>query len=132
MEKTRILIVDDEPELQEVLGKYVRIVLGLEAVVAANGSEAIACLERERFDIILEDLQMPGIDGFTVLERACALHPDIFKIVLTGILDPAVTRRVEDMGAVFVAKPFEPKVLKLVIDQAFRDHPPLKEKANRK
>ena len=128
MDKPRILIVDDEPELQEVLGKYVRGVLGLDATVVGSGTEAISLLERERFDVILQDLQMPGIDGFTVLARASALHPDIFKIVLTGILAPAVTRRVEDMGAVFVAKPFEPKVLKLVIDQAFRDHPPLKGK----
>jgi len=125
MAKPRILIVDDEPELQEVLGKYARTVLGLDAVTVGSGSEAMVLLEHEHFDIILQDLQMPGIDGFTVLNRASALHPDLFKIVLTGILDPAVTKRVEDMGAVFVAKPFEPKVLKLVLDQAFRNHPPL-------
>ena len=87
-----------------------------DAVTASNGSDAIRRLDQEKFDLILQDLQMPGIDGFTVLQHANHVAPGIRKIVATGLVDPAVTKRVEDMGAVFMAKPLGMKALKRVID----------------
>ena len=67
--RARILIVDDEPSMREML----RIVLrrdGYEVTVAANGTEAIDILKRDRMDLLLSDIRMPDISGVEVLRVA--------------------------------------------------------------
>jgi CheY-like chemotaxis protein len=121
MDKMKILVVDDDPEMRETLGIFCRSVMNFDTTVAASGSEAVAALDRGEFRLILQDLQMPGMDGFTVLAHAVKRNPAIVKIVLTGLMDPVITKRVEDAGAIFVAKPFQPKVLKFVIEKALQE-----------
>lgn len=120
MKKPRILVVDDDGEIRASLETFFRLMMGLEVRLESNGSDAIRTLDREDFDIIVQDLQMPGIDGFTVLNHAIKRHPQIIRIVLTGLSDPAITKKVEAMGAVYVSKPPELKVLELVISQALQ------------
>ena len=67
--KPRILIVDDEPSMREML----RIVLrrdGYDVTVAANGTQAIDILKRERVDLLLSDIRMPDLSGVDVLRAA--------------------------------------------------------------
>ena len=120
MVKPRVLIVDDDAAIRESLPTFLKMIMSCDIVVKSNGSDAIEALDREEFHIIIQDLQMPGIDGFTVLNHAIQRSPKIVKIVLTGLVDPAVTRKVESLGAVYVSKPPELKVLELVIKREFQ------------
>ena len=120
MIKPRVLIVDDDAQIRESLPTFLKMIMDCDVVVKSNGSDAISVLDAEEFNIIIQDLQMPGIDGFTVLNHAIARYPRIIKIVLTGLVDPAVTRKVESMGAVYVSKPPELKVLELIIQRELK------------
>ncbi|MBF0485587.1 MAG: response regulator [Candidatus Omnitrophica bacterium] len=121
MKKPKILVVDDDPEIRRSLPAFLKIVIDCDITVKDNGSDAIQALDKEKFDVIIEDLQMPGVDGFTVLNHAIKRCPGIIKIVLTGLSDPAVTKKIESMGAVYVSKPPELKVIELVIKKAFKE-----------
>jgi len=117
MTRPRVLIVDDDAEIRASLPTFLNMIMSCDVVVKSNGSDAIDILDKEEFHIIIQDLQMPGIDGFSVLNHAIKSNPKIIKIVLTGLVDPAITRKVESMGAVYVSKPPELKVLELIIQR---------------
>ncbi len=64
----KVLIVEDEQQLAKAL-KFKFANSGLEATAVYNGEEAIALIEKEKFDVILLDLMMPKVDGFGVLKK---------------------------------------------------------------
>ena len=70
----RILLVDDNPFVQQVLAQLLTV-LGHEVVQAGDGRQALAHLRRERYDAILTDVLMPEIDGLEVLRCAARYHP---------------------------------------------------------
>ena len=79
----RILFADDEPNLQELM----RIELprmGYEVTVCPDGLTAVAALEKEPFDCLLVDLDMPGLNGLEVISKARELRPEIEAVVMTG------------------------------------------------
>ena len=81
--KMHILFADDEPNLQE----HMRVELprmGYSVTVCPDGLTAVAALEKEPFDCLLVDLQMPGLNGIQVIEKAKAMYPDIEAIIMTG------------------------------------------------
>jgi two-component system, NtrC family, response regulator HydG len=115
----RILIVDDEPE---VVANWARV---LErdrhtCLTAVEGQHALTLLETERPDVVLTDLQMPGVDGLTVLRRAVELDPDVVVIVITG--HGTVDSAVEAMRAGafdYLLKPLPSNdALRLVVERA--------------
>lgn len=65
----KVLIVEDEPEVQEVERMVVEDLLGCEVTVASTGEEALEKLSESTPDLVVLDLLLPGIDGFTVAER---------------------------------------------------------------
>ena len=81
----RILVVDDEDVLREMLGDALRL-SGFEVLEAADGSKALAVLQGGRVDLIISDVNMPGMDGYD-LARAllhlsgarCAHHFSCFE-----------------------------------------------------
>ena len=78
-----ILFADDEKNLQELM----RIELprmGYTVTVCPDGLTAVAALEKESFDCLLVDLDMPGMNGIEVIERARSLRPEIEAVVMTG------------------------------------------------
>jgi len=78
-----ILFADDEPSLQELMRMELPH-LGHRVTVCPDGYTAVAALERESFDCIIVDLDMPGMNGIQVIERAATLSPKTEAIVLTG------------------------------------------------
>jgi DNA-binding NtrC family response regulator len=115
----RVLIVDDEPD---VVANWARV-LERDAhacLTATEGQRALALLETERPDVVLTDLQMPGVDGLTVLRRAVEVDPDVVVIVITG--HGTVESAVEAMRAGafdYLLKPLPSNdALRLVVERA--------------
>ncbi|MBE9514700.1 MAG: response regulator [Chloroflexi bacterium] len=112
MEKKRILIADDEPNIRAVVARM----LDKDYIVleAANGKEAVDIAGRERPDIILMDLMMPEMDGYTAcsLIKADQATKMIPVIILTAIGHEFNRKFAMEMGAdAYVTKPFTPQVL---------------------
>jgi DNA-binding NtrC family response regulator len=78
-----ILFADDEPSLQELM-RLELPQMGHRVTVCPDGFTAVAALEREVFDCLLVDLDMPGMNGIQVIKRAHTLSPSTEAIVLTG------------------------------------------------
>ena len=80
---TRILIVDDEEGIREVLRDFFEGE-GFEVFEAANGVGALEMARRERFDVVLTDLKMPGLDGLQVVKEIRHMRPRTAALILTG------------------------------------------------
>ncbi|WP_146519601.1 sigma-54-dependent transcriptional regulator [Stieleria varia] len=78
-----VLFADDEPDLQELVGESLRR-MGHSVVVCPDGLTAIAALEKESFDCMIVDLNMPGLGGMEVIKQAAQLRPEMDAVVMTG------------------------------------------------
>jgi len=82
---TRVLLADDETLLRDALASLLTLEPTLEVVgVAASGPEALALARRERPDVALLDLQMPGLDGIAVAEELRTVLPGCASVILTS------------------------------------------------
>ena len=117
MSKPRLLVAEDKDTMRALL---VRL-LGETCVVdeAIDGDEAVRLVTTESYDVVLTDIRMPGRDGFAVLEAVKKRSPDTEVIMLTAFA--SLDRAVEaiKLGAYdYLAKPFEPDELALVVARA--------------
>ncbi|MEK7387622.1 MAG: response regulator [candidate division NC10 bacterium] len=103
----RILVVDDEAPVREVLTEYFTT-QGYAVDAASNGNEALAAVKRARPDLVLLDVRMPGVDGVEVLRRIREVEGGITVIMVTANEDVALARETLKLGAFdYVAKPFD-------------------------
>ena len=103
----RILIVDDEQSVREVLSEYFTE-QGYSVENAGGGEEALALVQRSTPDLVLLDVRMPGIDGVETLRRIREIAPDVSVIMVTANEDVALARETLKLGALdYVAKPFD-------------------------
>jgi PAS domain S-box-containing protein len=79
----RVLVVDDEPAVREVLSDILRE-LKQEVTAAGSGQEALDVLAARGFDLLITDLSMPDMDGLTLAERARQLDPRLLVALATG------------------------------------------------
>jgi CheY-like chemotaxis protein len=120
MTMLRILHVDDEPDIREV----VELALGLDADFAVqscpSGGEGLAAAAQDPPDLILLDVMMPGMDGPTTLKRLRE-NPQTAAIPVVFMTARAQTREIElflSLGAVgVIAKPFDPMMLATLVRQ---------------
>ena len=104
----RILIVDDEKMIREVLQEYVEFA-GYEGVQAADGAEAVALCKDGHFDLVLMDVMMPRMDGFTAVKEIRKLA-DTPIIMLSALGEEYDKLRAFELGVDdYVTKPFSPK-----------------------
>jgi CheY-like chemotaxis protein/anti-sigma regulatory factor (Ser/Thr protein kinase) len=82
----RVLVVDDEPEIAELVAETLRREEGLEVDTAPSGRRALARLERGGIDVVVSDLRMPDLDGAALTEALRARHPalDGRLVLMTG------------------------------------------------
>ncbi len=115
--RTRVLVVDDEPSvLLEISGALKR---HYDVVTAQSAEEAESILAKERVDLLLTDLRLPGKDGLHLLEAAKGSSPDLPVVIMSGhgTIEEAV--RATRMGAAdFVEKPFGPDRLNVTVERA--------------
>jgi two-component system response regulator PilR (NtrC family) len=115
--KPRILLVDDEPSMREML----RIVLrrdGYDVSIAANGAQAIDLIRRERFDLLLSDIRMPDVSGVDVLRAAKEANRDLVAFMMTAFASTETAVEAMRLGAVdYLTKPFSMDELRLKVRQ---------------
>jgi two-component system probable response regulator PhcQ len=112
---TRILIVDDEPPVLAALRRALRQRFGprLQMELHSDPNDALSRAREARFDIILSDLRMPGIDGITLLTLMSALQPHSVRLLLTASADfETAQRAINDAGLFrYLTKPWlEPEL----------------------
>ncbi len=83
MERERILVVDDEEAVREMVSKIVNHV-GHDAVTCGSGKDALQRLKDEKFTILITDIKMPEMDGFELMKAVSADFPDIYIICMTA------------------------------------------------
>lgn len=99
-DRIRILLVDDHRIIVDGLRGLLDGVPDMECVgAAANGSEALELVLHLAVDVVLMDIDMPVMDGIDTLERMRRDHPAVRCIILSMHNEPAVVRRVMDLGA---------------------------------
>lgn len=120
--KTRILIVDDESDILELID-YNLINAGYETAKAKDGEEALQKIKKTDFDLILLDLMLPGIDGFELCKiiKADEKYSGIPVIMLTAKSSESDKVAGLEIGAdYYITKPFSPRELLAVIKATLR------------
>ncbi|MEX0893489.1 MAG: sigma-54 dependent transcriptional regulator [Gemmatimonadota bacterium] len=113
-----ILLIDDDPEVLAVLGRFFEK-RGWEVLRAAEPAGAAELYERERPDLVILDLQLPGLSGLRLLEVLRARDPDATVIMLTGHADVETAVEAMRLGAEnFLTKPVELDHLEAAADRA--------------
>jgi DNA-binding NtrC family response regulator len=102
----RILIVDDDQRIVQLLGDCFKHAYVVE--VAINAGEALTIVRRQRPDLVLLDVMLPGVSGIHLLKQIKLLDPTIAVIMVTGSGNVALAAEaVENSAAAFVRKPFD-------------------------
>lgn len=121
----KILVVDDEPDLQPLvlqrMRRYTRRGL-YEFVFAHNGVEALEVLNDEGdIDMVLSDINMPRMDGLTLLEQIPSVDPNVRSVIVSAYGDMKNIRTAMNRGAFdFVTKPIDFEDLKITIERTLR------------
>jgi two-component system response regulator RegX3 len=108
--KARVLIIEDERELAELILMYLQRD-GIVSQIAGSAEEGIEKLSRESFDLIILDLNLPGMDGFEFLQHARPGTKTPIIIVSAREADEDIIMGLGIGADEFVMKPFKPKVL---------------------
>ncbi|WP_319778181.1 response regulator [Maridesulfovibrio sp.] len=111
MKNIRILLIDDEEGFSSVLAKRLSR-RGVEVVTAADGAAGLLRLEIELFQVVILDMQMPGMNGLQVLKTIKNRHPNVEVILLTGNADMDSALASMNAGAFdFMLKPANTEIL---------------------
>lgn len=114
-----LLLVDDEENILRSLQRILRKE-PYDLHTAASGEEALALLNEQKFDLVISDARMPGMDGPTLLSEIKKKWPWCIRILLTGYADINSTIKAINDGQIYryISKPWDDEELKLVIRQA--------------
>lgn len=113
----KILAVDDSVTMRHLVTLSLRQA-GYEVVEATDGLEALAKLEATRFDLVITDLHMPGLDGTGLIRRVRALSSYRFTPILMLTTESDASRKAEGQAAGatgWIIKPFQPDQLLKVV-----------------
>ena len=119
MATQRVLIVDDEADVRKTLSDILRAMrypdpLAIEE--AANGREGLDALVRQRPDLVLLDLQMPGMGGLALLKQIREAEPRLSVIVISATQENKLSAEALRNGAVaYLPKPFDPRHVEMLV-----------------
>ena len=98
-----VLVVDDDPDVQELFKSFLRKI-GLSGVVVGTAKDAIASFRKQEFELMFLDLQLPDAPGDQLYKTAKHIYPDLKVIVITGYPDSEVLDRILRISPVTVLK----------------------------
>lgn len=119
-EDVSILIIDDEFSVRDSLTKWFSED-GYRVKSAADGESGLLMLDQERYDIVLLDIKLPGLDGMEILQRIRAVGSDLVVIMITAFASVETAVQALKEGAFdYVTKPFDPDDLTRLIRSAIK------------
>ena len=122
----RVLVAEDDAEVRALIGAVVRQA-GHKIEFAADGQEAIDCLGKTDYEIVLLDLMMPKASGFEVLAWMHKARPGMAKravIVLTAMAEKDLTHLTHDRVFAVIRKPFDINLLSTKIAESLASATP--------
>ena len=120
--KGRVLIVDDAPDTLDIIQKLLRYE-GYDVITAPTGEDGLKRVEEEEPDIVLMDINLPGIDGTEALRRIRRINPFQCVVMLTAFatVDNAI-RALKEGATDFIKKPFENEHLVHIVNQCLEKY----------
>jgi len=119
-QKNRVLVVDDEPEIREIITAHIEY-LGYEADRADNGRDGFAMLQQNNYDVIISDLMMPELTGMQLLEKVKSYGLDIPFVFLSAFSNSDLSLKALNLGAFdYLKKPFDAGDFRILIREAMR------------
>ena len=119
MATRRVLIVDDETLVRKTLAdilRAMRYVDTLEIEEASSGREGLDAVVRQRPDLVLLDLQMPGMSGLALLKQIREVEPRLSVIVISATQENKMSSEALRNGAVaYLPKPFDPRHVEMLV-----------------
>jgi putative nucleotidyltransferase with HDIG domain len=117
--KTRVLFVDDEPNILQGLRRMLRGQRQQwEMAFAASGPEALSQMESTPFDVVVSDMRMPGMDGAHLLTEVRQRYPSTVRIVLSGHSDLELVMKAVGPTHQYLTKPCDVDQLKATVERA--------------
>jgi len=114
----KILVIDDEKPTLAMFRLFLDA-YGYSVYTAENGAEGLAIFQKEKPEIVLTDIKMPGVDGLAVLQRIKEVAPQTAVIVITGHGDSALAEQAVALDAVdFIHKPIKKEALDAALKKA--------------
>ncbi len=117
MRDSKVLIVDDKPNNLKLFSE----ILSDRHIVSVVGSasRALAMIETGDFDVLLTDIRMPGIDGFTLLREVKRVRPEVEVVLMTAFGSvPRAVAAMKEGAYNYLTKPLDPDELLVVVGQA--------------
>ena len=120
--KKKVLIVDDEPDVLMVMSAIVKVI-GYDVLTASNALEGISICRKEKPELVLMDVHMPGMDGLEAC-RIIRADEDLKATIVVFVTASTseIEKKKKEAGAQdYVIKPFQTKVLSTVVRRALGD-----------
>ena len=115
--KKRILMIDDDPHMHRIVGIYLKN-KPYELVNVHSARMALHKLDERPFDLILSDIQMPGMDGIELIKMIKAKYPDLPIIVLSAFDSERFRQEFTSFAALSILpKPFDQRTLSQLIER---------------
>ena len=118
MTRAAILVVDDEPHMRRILEMMLEG-FGHRVLAADSAEDALSMLEAEHVDLVLSDLQLPGLSGLDLLSRIRPSWPDVTVVIITGFATIETAVQAIKLGAYdYLVKPFRIEEIEAVVGHA--------------
>ncbi|MFM8621043.1 MAG: response regulator transcription factor [Candidatus Nanopelagicaceae bacterium] len=122
MAKGQILVVDDEQAIRDLMSEVLAIA-GFEVVIATDGLDGLNKIRKQKFDLIILDVNLPKLDGFAILEKVRASAPTQPIILISARTDKNDVTHGLRLGADdYVRKPFSVEELVLRVENRLKRH----------
>ena len=117
---TKILIIDDEEPIRELLGQILEK-NGYACTLAANAAQARECLKKQDFELVVSDIRMPGESGLDLIRYVLAEHPDTAALMVSALDNSSTAETALEIGAYgYIIKPFDSRGVLISVSNALR------------
>ena len=116
MDKKNILVVDDDETICKLLKLNLEENKEYEVWIATSGEKALEIIKTNRPDLVLLDINMPGMSGMELLERIMVVEPEMPVAMVTAVWDADEAKRAREAGAYdYIVKPVDLEYLRTAI-----------------